>query len=346
MPYAHFYLDNINKKNEIHLAYWNRDCKPEDTSAFLGVHLHEFSLFMVNDAPLKIKIKCFAQYRSFVKSILEKDHFDFIVVLHSLSGLIIYDYLKKKKNQFILDYRDSTYESKSKLFAKLVQNICQWSRVTFVSSDAFRKFLPINCKDKIITSHNLLEESIDHREYHKAKSDKIRLAFWGFIRDYEINRMLISRIAIDPRFELHYYGREQKDAIDLKKYVHSINANNVFFHGEYNPEDRYEFIKHTDLIHNIYCRSNETMAMTNKYYDSIIFRIPQICQIASFMGQTACECGVGTMLNPNKESFCEDLFLYYFSLNMDNFKKSCDKELERVYKEYTAGKKIISELTK
>lgn len=350
MPYAHFYLDNIDcQKNDVHLAYWNRDEKPEDTSSYQDLALHEFPLFMVNDAPLTTKFRCFRKFRVFVKGILKGHHFDFIIVLHTLPGLMIYDILRKNFNgEFILDYRDSTYESRNKLFGKAVKNLCRMSKVTFVSSDAFRRFLPVDCADKIYTSHNLLEDSLQHREYQKTPSDKIRMAFWGFIRHFEINRILIDRIAADKRFELHYYGREQKDALDLKEYAKKIGASNVFFHGEYNPVERYEFVKNTDLIHNIYSGANENMAMAmgNKYYDSIIFRIPQVCQVDSFMGKTSVEHHVGFMANPENVDFCDEVFNYYSSLNRGIFDKACDTELDRVLSEYYTGRDIIKESTK
>lgn len=348
MPYARFYLDNIDcKKNEVHLSFWNRDLKSEDQSSYQGVILHEFSMFMVNDASMKTKVRCYIKYRSFVKDILKTTSFDFVIVLHSLSGLMIYDELKRHfKNRFILDYRDSTYETRVRIFGLAVENLCRMSRVTFVSSDAFRRFLPDECVSKIYTSHNLLEDSLNHREFSRIYSERVRLAFWGFIRHYDVNKSLIDRISGDERFELHYYGREQKDALDLKAYTKSIGASNVFFHGEYNPEDRYEFVKRTDLIHNIYDGQNENMAMAmgNKYYDSIIFRIPQLCNVGSFMGEMAFSNGVGFMADPASPDFCDCVYNYYTELNHMSFSDACNNELERVLAEYKKGVEVIKNL--
>lgn len=348
MPYARFYLDNIDcKKNEVHLSFWNRDLKLEDQSTYQGVILHEFSMFMVNDASMKTKVRCYIKYRNFVKNILKTTSFDFVIVLHSLSGLMIYDELKRHfKNRFILDYRDSTYETRVRIFGLAVENLCRMSRVTFVSSDAFRRFLPDECVSKIYTSHNLLEDSLNHREFSRIYSERVRLAFWGFIRHYDVNKSLIDRISDDERFELHYYGREQKDALDLKAYAKSIGASNVFFHGEYNPEDRYEFVKRTDLIHNIYDGQNENMAMGNKYYDSIIFRIPQLCNVGSFMGEMAFSNGVGFMVDPASPDFCDCVYNYYAELNHMSFSDACNNELERVLAEYKKGVDVIKNLVR
>jgi hypothetical protein len=346
MPYLHFYLDNMDwNANEIHVAYWNRDEKPEVISSYNGLTLHEFKCFMVNDAPLKEKFKKFKKFRSFCIEKLKKDSFDKLIVLHTLSGLMLYDYLiGRYKNKYILDYRDSTYESKS-FFRFLVGKLVKCSYYTFVSSDAFRKFLPDSEKSKTYTSHNLLEDSLSHRDYEKIPSDRIRVAFWGFIRYVDINSALIDRIAADDRFELHYYGREQKDAIELKQYVKDHNYKNVYFHGEYCPEDRYEFVKNTDILDNIYLNPNTLLAMGNKYYDGIIFRIPQVGYDGAFMTKMSTEHGVGVALDPWDKNFCSKLYDYYTSMDKEQFNKNCDKELGRVYKEYCSGKAIIREFT-
>lgn len=345
MPYAHFYLDSIDcVKNDVHFAYWNRDEKDEDLNSYHEITLHEFKCFIVNNAPLMEKFYKFYRFRRFCKHIIEHNRFDFIIVLHSLSGLMIYDILKKKYiGKFILDYRDSTYE-RNKYFRHAVGMLNKWSKVSFISSDGFREFLPESELDKTITSHNLLEEDLRHRCYKKNKSDKIRLAFWGFIRHIDINKYLIDRISEDPRFELHYYGREQRDALALKEYVREKGCSNIFFHGEYKPEERYSFVLSTDIIHNIYFDTNALHAMGNKYYDGIIFRIPQVCFPGSQMSKMSETSQVGISLDPRDLDFCDSLYDYYIGIDPISFNASCDNELNRVLKEYYLGQEIIQNI--
>lgn len=349
MPYLHFYLDSMDRgANDIHVAYWNRDEKSEDISSYNGLILHEFKCFMVNDAPLKVKFKMFKKYRGFCKEILKRNSFDRLIILHTLPGLMLFDSLVGRyKNKYILDYRDSTYETKS-FFRFLVGRLVKCSYCTFVSSDDFRRYLPETERKKTYTSHNLLEDSLNHRDYTKIKSERIRLAFWGFVREIEVNKQIIDKISQDLRFELHFYGREQYDALELKKYTMHIGASNIFFHGEYTPDERYYFVEETDLIHNLFGKDNRNMsfAMSNKYYDSIIFRIPQVCQIGSFMGRMCTEHEVGIMVDPSEIDFCDRLYSYYKGLDWSNFIASCDKELDRVLCEYNKGKGIIASFLK
>lgn len=349
MPYMNFYLENMDvKSNEIHLLYWNRDLKEEDTSFLTEITLHEFRCVQEDDVPKFSKLGSFYKYRKFAKRILDKEKFDLIIVLHSLPGVLIWDTLcGKYKNKFIFDYRDSTYEGFAPfkyIIGDLVRNSC----ATFVSSDAFRRFLPEQEREKIYTSHNMLMDSLSHRDEKKKNgtvSEKIRIAFWGFIRHEEVNREIIRKIASDDRFELHYYGREQQIAWNLKKLVHEIGADNIFFHGEYKPEDRYEFVRNTDIIHNLYKDSNTMLAMGNKYYDSVIFYIPLMSMRGSYMAEIAGRACIGFDADPADDNFTEAIFQAYSKCERKAFEKCCDLELERVLTEYKAGSALIRKLT-
>lgn len=346
MPYANFYLQNIDaQKNDVHLLYWNRDLQDEELSRNGNIKFLEFRRFQEDSVPKRKKILSFFAYRRFALKIIKAGDYDFIISLHTLPGLLVMDQLKKYfRNNYILDYRDSTFEEKSVIFAKMVLKLASNARMVFTSSDAFRCYLPKDDSVKVVTSHNVLIDSLNYRSYEKNTCDKIRIAFWGLLRHTELNKKIISAICNDPRFELHYYGREQGSGFQLREHIQKIGANNVFFHGEYNPEDRYKFAENTDLIHNIYVDSNTLRAMGNKYYDGIIFRIPQLCYPGSFMGTMINEKGLGTLANPDDPEFTEKIFNYYHSYDHSAFLKACDDELNRVMIEYNRGKQLINEI--
>lgn len=348
MPYINFYLENISKENDIHILYWNRDLKDEVISEYSDFVLHEFRCYQEDDVSKFSKIGSFIKYRKYASRIIKQEKFDFVIFLHSLPGVLIYDtLLKKYKHKYIFDYRDSTYES-CPPFKSVIGNLVKYSSATFVSSDAFRRFLPVEYKDKILTSHNMLMDSLFHRDEKKKygiESEKIRIAFWGFIRHEEINRELIKKITADSRFELHYYGREQQVALNLKKYAKEIAASNVFFHGEYRPEERYEFVRSTDIIHNVYKDSNTMLAMGNKYYDAAIFYLPLMSMEGSFMAETAEKAQIGFSVNPYDDDFTDKLCEAYKSVDRSEFDQKCNAELDRVLEEYKLGVALIRELT-
>lgn len=334
MPYLNLYLDNIDKEvNKITVLYWNRDLVDEDVSKYKGINLCEFRCFQEDEVAKYKKVKSFIGYRRYAKRFLI-ERFDRVIVLHSLPGILLLDKLiNKYSGKYILDYRDSTFEQFG-LFRKALGHLIKHSSITITSSDAFRKFFPKEYQDKVYTTHNILEDSLSHRDYERIPSSKLRISFWGQIRHEDINKAIIKDLANDNRFELHYYGREQNIAKALKEYVIQLNAKNVFFHGEYTATDRYEFAKVTDVIHNIYYDNNTMLAMGNKYYDGLIFRIPQICMPGSYMGELSENNHVGKSISPYDSTFADQLYTYIKSINQEDFIFSANNALKKVLNDY------------
>lgn len=348
MPYMNFYLNQLTKEdNEIHLLYWNRDGKKE-LSLPNHVKLHEFKLIQEDEVPKIKKIRSFMKFRIKAKKLLIDDDFDLVVVMHTLPGVLLNDVLGKYySKRFILDYRDVTFEN-FKFYKRIIHKLVKHSIATFVSSDAFRIYLPV--VDYIYTSHNILIDSIDHRDIRRNELRNIkpiRIRYWGFIRHESINKVIIDRLANDKRFELHYHGREQETAFNLKRYCEINSIDNVYFHGEYKPVERYNFAKNTEIIHNIFENDNTMQpAMANKYYDGLTFYIPQLCNEGSFMGERVKNRKIGFECNPNNISFADDLFDYYNSIPWNTFVQSCDRELEDILLDYKNGVNKIQNILK
>ena len=246
MPYLDFYLKNMNPaEHEIHLIYWNRDLKPEETGHLKNVVLHEFLCAQEDNVQKSQKIASFLKFRAFAKKVLGKHRFDLVVTLHSMPAVLLKGiWTRKYKDRFIFDYRDSTYERHG-FFLKMIHSLILASKATFTSSDGFRVLFPENAQNKIYTTHNLDLAALSLKKPKRISSDRIRVSYWGFIRDPKTNRALIEKFSADKRFELHFFGREQKTALQLKAYAGEIGAKNVTFHGEYSPEERYDFVKNT-----------------------------------------------------------------------------------------------------
>lgn len=343
MPYMNFYLDNINSKtNEIHLVYWDRD-KKEDITVPDGITPHKFEYYQEDDKPKFQKINSFVRYRQFVKKILSESQFDFVVSLHTLPAVLMYrELIKKFGGKYILDYRDYTYE-KISVYQKIITKLVEYSAYTFISSDAFRKYMPP--LEKVKTTHNILLDSLDNRNIRTESKDVIRIRYWGLIRYSKTQIEIIRHIANDPRFEFHFNGREQAECEAIKKYVKENNIHNVFFHGEYRPEDRFSFIKDTDIIQNIQDFDSITEnAVSNKFYDAALFYIPQICSDKSFMGKCAIEYGLGFSCSAYDENFADCLYKGYKNLNKAKFKEDCDAFTDKIVREYRANIDILNSL--
>lgn len=345
MPYAFFYIDSLLGEDcDIELITWNRDGTKESYDDKL-FKVHEFNCIQKNQVNKFLKIANFLKYRRFLLKILKDEKPDFLICLHTFPGLLIIDKLVLHyQDRFIFDYRDSTYET-IKIFKFLIGKMVKFSRLTFVSSDGFKIYFPKEYDYKVFTSHNINDNLIHFQPTkRKASNDSIIIRFWGIIRNEKLNKTIINAIANDERFELHYHGLEEAVTQRLKHYATNVvKANNVCFHGEYSPDDRFEFSKHTDILHNLYDDANMLIAVSNKVYDGIYFEIPQICQTGSYMAKLITKNGIGVALDPSDEDFTDRLYQYYLNLNKDSFHNSCQLLRKQISDEYIKSKIIVKD---
>lgn len=333
MPYLNFHLEKY-KSDKVDVIYWNRDNSDDiDLSRCLN-NIYQFN-YCIGFNKIE-KLFAFIKFKHFCSKILNKNTYDRIVLLHTFPAFLLSSKLiKSYKNQYIFDYRDITYEKYS-FFKKRVAKIVVNSKYTFVSSEGFKQYLP-NC-EKIYVTHNIMK--IDLEESKKIKKEEfdgnINLSFWGFIRGFEVNKKLINECAKKKHIFVNYYGFYSKDVKKLQKYVLENDYVNIAFYGSYNNDEKVKFIKNTYLIHNLYDRNDKNMmvAMSNKFYDGIIYKTPQVCCKNSLMGNIVEKNGLGIAIDIDDQNFIDDIIHYYLNLNFEEFNKNCEKYLNKVIKEY------------
>ena len=86
--------------------------------------------------------------------------------------------------------------------------------------------------------------------------------------------------------------------------------------------------------------------MGNKYYDGVLFRLPQLCTKGSQMGSLCTKYGIGLECDPADENFLDEVYKYYTELDEAALSTACDKELERVLSEVALGEERIKEVLK
>lgn len=343
MPYLNFYLDNLDKKKHmISIFYWERD-STGDVSLPSEFRTYPFKFSQDDNVPKYKKIKGFIAFRRNVISFLKKGNYDKIIVLSTYPALLLSNLLLKQyRKRYIFDFRDLTFEGYS-FFRMLVGRLVRGAEATFVSSHGFLKYLP---NERIFITHNLPSERHAYDIVpNDHTADPIRIRYWGLIRDLDINKQIIHHLCNDTRYELHYHGREQSIAIKLKECCEQSNAQNVFFHGEYSPDEKLVFAVSSDIILNMY--SNNVLlapAMGNKYYDGMVFRLPQICTIDTLMGKCVEEHGIGITLNPADDSFAERIYRYYYGINWEEFYSNCESTLSSVKNENGIARNYVNRI--
>ncbi len=93
----------------------------------------------------------------------------------------------------------------------------------------------------------------------------------------------------------------------------------------------------------MYAESENMMAaLSNKFYDGIIFYRPQLCMEGSFMGEIAQKEKIGYVCNPYKKDFLDDVYDYYMSLDREKFVSNCNRYLEKCLKDIHIAKKQLN----
>lgn len=343
-PYAIPYINELLAKGcNVTTMVWIRDGQP-DVKVDDRVQVLQFERELDDAEPLKRKLWAFLAFRRFLMKELRKEY-DFVVVLDTQFAVLVCDKLLTKYNhRFIYDMRDMSYEHIG-IYRKCVKKIINAACAVFISSDGYRKYLPEN--PKIHTTHNLHSQDLAYsgiREFESRYHTPLRVSFWGVVRDIEINKNVIQALGNDNRFELHYYGVLSKAARELKVYTKEQGYDNVFFHGRYDQIQRYEFARNTDIIHNMYSNSPKTSnpSMGNKYYDGIVFRIPQVCTTGGYMGERVLQKKVGIVL-PADNRLADSLYTYYNSINWEEFEEVCKSEVQAVINEKDKAFNVLKE---
>lgn len=285
----------------------------------------------LNDSKIK-KMFSFWGFRRFLLRTLRLKKYEKLIILTTLTGMLIGDYLIKEYNgKFIFDIRDYTFENNS-LFKFFESKLINASKFTAISSEGFKGFLPNS--NKYILSHNILkDEIISSAKFNKVnKSGKINISFIGAVRHFDNDKKVVDIFGRDNRFDVYFHGYGVTYN-RLKNYCDS-KFNNLYLTGKYDRKDKMKLLENSTVINSYY--SSEVyankFAMPNKYYDTLIYRIPLWANPKVYVGQRAIEKGIGINVILNDEA-PDKICSIFNNFNWAEFNENCEKELGVVLRE-------------
>lgn len=328
-PYLSKYVNILEEKNiDYEVLYWNReDAILKDPKNYFSFNLKS----RLNRNPI-FKIKDFISFRCWLKNKINLTKYEKLILLSTLSGIIISDILIKKYIQkYIFDIRDFSYEN-YRFFLKREENLIKNSYSSYISSKGFENFLPIGYKYNIIHNFNKNDLRKGKKFFKKPYGSTLNIVWIGAIRYFEHQKKIIDKLCNDNRFKLIYHGTGPQFDI-FKKYCNDNNATNVIFTGEYNNNEKYKLLEDADILNNSYNTSKimeVKYAISNKYYDGLIFGIPQLVEIETFKSEIVESNGVGIALNPQDKKFADELYDYYYEIDEETFNNYCKSEIKKV----------------
>lgn len=290
------------------------------------------------------KIIPFWQWRIFVLNILKKNKYDKLIILTTIPGVLIFDYiLLKYKHKYILDIRDFTYENWN-LYKVIVDRLVSDSFATLISSAGFRTWLTPN--KKIVENHNISNTKEAFKECNFMKGS-ICIGFVGGIRFFEENKKIIRQFANQEGIVLKYIGKRHPGE-DLESFCRENGIRNVLFRDAFNNNQKPQIYEEIDFINSIYGSGSKIVrtALPNKLYDCILFKKPIIVSKHTYLESIVLKYGLGFSVDLETDDIKYELDNYISNFEKEKFVLSCNMLLEKIIRQEKSAIKKIRDFIK
>ncbi len=295
-PYVSIYTRFFEKKGvDYDIISWNRDGSNEGNISYDAPVLSTTS-------NLK-KLQFLLSYILFVIKTIKRNKYDKLVVFTPQIAIPLSFFLMKHyKRNYIFDFRDLSIEQ-NKTFSLLFKRVLKHSYANVISSPGFKQCLP--SEYNYIISHNFNEDEVKRcisttPPFIRINTQIIILTIGG-IRDYTSNVEVIKALANNSNILLRFIGKGDAAPL-LHDFVEKNGIKNVEFEGYYPKEKEKDYILESTFLNIFYPRrlSHDT-ALSNRFYNSLIYKKPMIVTHGTIQGNYAEKYNVGISLSDCKE---------------------------------------------
>lgn len=338
-PYVKIYTYLLDKHGITYdIISWNRYGQKEDAIQF-NYEPHGRNPFS--------SIYSRIRYCRFVKKVVKDQSYEKLIIFGPTTAIFLSDFLKTYYyKKYIFDYRDLSIEQKS-IFARPFKTVLQNSYINVISSPGFLKYLPKQFE--YVLSHNFnidaVKTSLSEETELNKDCESIDVLTIGGIRDYESNIQVIDAFANQKGFSLRFVGKGPS-AADLEAYTKQINAKNISFRGYYEKDEEASLVSSCTFMNIFYPRkpSHDT-ALSNRFYNSLIYKKPMITTANTTQGDYAAQYNVGVAVND-----CTDLPLrlqtFLKETDSETYRNQCDALLTSFVKDYQKWESSVLDFLK
>ncbi len=335
-PYVDIYRRILDREDVSYdIITWCRDGKNED-----GCIQFKHQRALNNQLQ---KFLSYFSFASFLKKTIKKNKYEKLIIFTPQTGIFISSFLKKYyKDKYIFDYRDLSIEQKwcfKKSFLRVLDN----SAANVISSPGFKRCLPP--RDYLLSHNfdiNAVKMAIGTRDKSQFGSqEQIDVLTIGGIRDYSSNVQVLDMLANNPRFNIRFVGKGDASTL-LEKHSKQCKINNVSFVGFYRKPEEAEYIKQSTFMNIFYPRiiTHDT-ALSNRFYNSLIYRKPMIVTKDTCQGEYAEKYHVGIALKDC--SNIENDLISFMRQDYDAYAERCDNLLNGFLKDHELFEETIIE---
>lgn len=338
-PYVSIYTNVLQEKGfDYDIISWNRDGVAEDAIQY------NFQLRRKNS----LSLLCgYIRFARFVKKVLASTSYDRVIVFTPQSAIFLAGFLKRNfAEKYIFDYRDLSIEQK-RIFLPVFKQVLRNSYANVISSPGFKQYLPKGFK--FLISHNFdisdVQKSLEDTSKIVLPQNPIDVLTIGGIRDFDSNIQVIKALVNNKDFNIRFVGKGPS-AKSLKDASDSFRAENIIFEGYYPKDKEKEYICGTTFLNIFYPRipSHDT-ALSNRFYNSLIYKRPMIVTAETTQGKYVEDYGLGVAIT-NADNLDFELKSFIINLDFDDYKRSCNLLLRKFLHDYESWKQVMSEFLK
>lgn len=326
-PYIKRYTERLDeKKEQYEVLFWNRG----NFKLNLPDNFYWYDSPSSEDLSKGKKLLDFFGFKRWVENHIKSHKTNGLILLSTLTAILLYDKLGQYKYKYIFDIRDYSYENIG-IFRMLEKKAITNSFFTAISSKGFVSFLP---QHHYVIAHNFNRNEMVSSPKFIRQAEPLKLVWNGTVRFFDFQKLYLDVLKNDQRFIMVYHG----SGTDLQKYKDYCEKNgikNVLFTGPYDNRDKEKLLSGAAILNNCYGgRDGDQLrfAISNRFYDGLLYHIPQLVEIEGYKAGVVADSGVGIALEAEAD-FADNLYNYYTQIDADNFDDSCNSALVRVLSE-------------
>ena len=321
-PFVRIYSQYLDLKEvEYDIISWNRDGRDRPE----GI---QYDYIQPLNSNKVAKLLGYLRFAMFAKKNIRRNRYDKLILFGPQIGVFLPFLLKKYVGHYIFDYRDLSLEQMG-LFRQLFRHVLRNSYANVISSVGFKKALPPDYN--YLICHNFNVDMVSQALHQSCEdnwhiSTPINVLTIGGIRDYSSNSEVISALANNSQYVMQFVGRgiasDALEAFCVNNHIH-----NVVFKGFYLKEEEANFIKESTFLNIYYPRklSHDT-ALSNRFYNSLIFKRPMIVTKNTTQGDFAEQYMVGIAVeNCNDIS---EILQNFLKNDYQSYSKNCNELLK------------------
>ncbi len=330
-PYIRTYTELLDKyKVNYDVIIPNRDQIDERTNG---------NLISIYWDKTKSKIQNFISFKKNVTNILEKENYGFVFVLTTLPAILLsHVLLKKYRKKYLVDIRDYTYD-KMPIFKNIESKVLKHAHTRVISSPAFRTFLP---NSEYIICHNFSTVNANMNIPFERHINPIRIGYVGSIAYVKECKRLIDLVKNDRRFCFYLFGNEVNGNL-VSDYAGDCGTERVKVFGSYEPCEKSKIVCGIDILFNDYGNDSYLVkcAISNKLYDSFIYKKPLITSPGTVMSKIAGDYSFDIDKNTKR---LDELYEWYVNINAEEMVSYMNQSLSRFEKDNEIFEKTVQKI--